>query len=264
MSGSPPGPAMAKPLPALLNCIGRLKRMETRVKRLLVVGASGDVGQGVVAAALQGGWQVVAAGRGQQRLDKLRDKHSSDRLAIVAGDLGSEETALAMWSAATACFGAIDAVLVAVNAPNAARPTLDWQSGELLDVLRDNVITHFVAAKTFIPRLGEDGVYIGIGGGTADFVIPGMGQLSMAQAALRMMYRAIGRDYRGRGPAIRELIIVSMVNGESKRDKAAPDWVTDVEVGQHVCAIVTDPARFPGPILALKSRDQIGQSEVAS
>ena len=58
-------------------------------------------------------------------------------------------------------------------------------------------------------------------------------------------------------------MVVSMVNGESKRDRAEPDWLTDVEVGRHVCAILDAPGAFPGPILQLKSRDQVGRPETA-
>jgi uncharacterized protein YbjT (DUF2867 family) len=35
------------------------------MKKLLVVGATGDVGQGIVAAAMARGWRVAGAGRSQ-------------------------------------------------------------------------------------------------------------------------------------------------------------------------------------------------------
>jgi NAD(P)-dependent dehydrogenase (short-subunit alcohol dehydrogenase family) len=234
------------------------------LKRLLVVGATGDVGQGIVAAALDAGWRVVAAARDAGKLARLAAAHAGGNLATVRGDLGDEDSAQALWSGAAACFGGVEAVVVTVNAPNIARPLLDWSPAELRAVLDHNLFTHFIAAKTFIPRLPQDGVFIGIGGGTADFVIPKMGQLSMVQAALRMMYRAIARERRGLGPTIRELMIVSMVNGESKRANADPAWVTDIEVGRHVCAILADPAAFEGPVTTLKSRDQVGQPDAAA
>ncbi len=49
-----------------------------------MVGAKGDVDKGVVAATLQGGWQVVATGRNQERLDRRSDRHASACLALVA------------------------------------------------------------------------------------------------------------------------------------------------------------------------------------
>ena len=33
---------------------------------------------------------------------------------------------------------------------------------------------------------------------------------------------------------------------------------------EHVCAILDAPANFPGPVLQLKSRDQVGHPEAAA
>lgn len=77
-----------------------------------------------------------------------------------------------------------------------------------------------------------------------------------------MMYRGFAREYRD-GAQIRELMLISMINGERKRDIAEPHWVMDTEVGEHVCAIIEDPETFAGPILRLESRDQIGKPETA-
>jgi NAD(P)-dependent dehydrogenase (short-subunit alcohol dehydrogenase family) len=181
----------------------------------------------------------------------------------VRGDLATEDAAAALWSEACQCWDGLDAVVVAVNAPNRPRPLMSQTAAELREVLDANLLTHFIAARTFIPRLPADGVFIGVGGGTADFIIPQLTQLSMVQAALRMMYRGMAREHR-EGPAIRELMIISMVNGASKRDRAEPSWVTDTEVGRHVCAILAAPAQFPGPVLRLESREQVGRPDVAA
>lgn len=230
-------------------------------KTLLIIGAAGDVGQGVVRAALAQGWTVIAAGRNADRLDAALGALSGPALSICTGDVATEESALALWTAASA-QGRIDAVVVAVNAPNRLAPLLQWTQGEMADVLSTNLLTHFNAVKVMQPLLPADGMLIGIGGGTADFVIPTMAPVSIAQAGLRMMYRGFARERR-EGAQIRELMIISMVNGASKRDKAQPEWVTDDEVGRHVCAILTAPDQFPGPILQLKSREQVGQPDQA-
>jgi NAD(P)-dependent dehydrogenase (short-subunit alcohol dehydrogenase family) len=211
---------------------------------------------------VQAGWRVVAAGRDEQKLARLAAAHAGSDVKTVRGDLATEDDAQALWNAAAAQFGGVEAVVISVNSPNASRPLLDWTPADLREVFDCNVLTHFVAAKTFIPRLAEDGIYIGIGGGTADFVIPKMGQMSMMQAALRMMYRGVARERRGLGPVVRELMIVSMVNGESKRTTADPTWITDVEVGRHVCAVLADPGAFPGPVITLKAKDQVGRPDV--
>jgi NAD(P)-dependent dehydrogenase (short-subunit alcohol dehydrogenase family) len=233
---------------------------ETTRGTLLVVGAAGDVGQGIVAAALSSGRRVIAAGRNGDRLERLAARCPGEPLFWVVGDIATEGGAAALWEAAAAKAGGIDAVVISVNAPNRLKSLMDWSAADLSAVLSGNLLVHFIAAKVFVPRLPESGILIGIGGGTADFIIPKMAYVSVSQAAQRMMYRGFARE-RQTGAQIRELMIVSMVNGESSRETAKPDWVTDVDVGRHVCAILDAPTTFPGPVLQLKSREQVGRPE---
>lgn len=229
-------------------------------RRLLVVGAGGDVGRGIVGAALQAGRCVVAAGRRKAPLTELAALGEAERLAMVQGDLSEEGEASALWDEAVKPFGGIDEVVVSVNVASAPRPLADLSLEALRQSIQGNLLTHFAAARAFLPRMPAGGTFLGIGGGTADFILPGMAPVSMAQAALRMMYRGFAKERKG-GPRIHELMIVSMVAGRSNRADARPDWVTDEEVGRHVCAILDDPIRFAKPVLHLRSRAQVGQPE---
>jgi NAD(P)-dependent dehydrogenase (short-subunit alcohol dehydrogenase family) len=227
---------------------------------LLVVGAAGDVGQGIVEAALQSGRKVVASGRNAESLRQLAARCDSDSLACVPGDLDSEAGAASLWNDAEKAWGAIADVVVSVNAPTRLSPLLDWSADDLSAILSGNILTHFTAARTFLPRMPDSGLLIGIGGGTADFIFPQMAHVSMTQAAMRMLYRGLAKE-RSSGAQMRELMVVSMVAGQSSRASAKPDWVTDVEVGRHVCAILDAPDKFPKPILHLRSREQVGYPE---
>lgn len=228
-------------------------------RSLLVVGAAGDLGQGIVRTASAQGWSVIAACRDKAKLDRAFE---AVPVQTVAGDIASEAGAQSLWDAATAAAGQIDAVVVTVNATNRVAPLAEWSRDAMADLLNANLLTHFNTAKVMLPRLPVHGMLIGIGGGTADFVIPKMAPVSVAQAGLRMMYRGFARE-RQEGAAIRELMVVSMVNGASKRDRAQPEWVTDDEVGRHVCAILDFPEEFPGPILRLERREQVGRADSA-
>lgn len=229
---------------------------------LLIVGAAGDVGQGIVAATLASGRRAVAAGRNRQKLERIAARHPGGMLAHVVGDISTEAGAAALWEEAVGKFGGVDAAIVSVSAAAEAKPLVFWSATELSAFFANDLLAHFIAAKTFLPRLPESGLLIGIGGGTADFIMPKRAQFSMSQAAQRMMYRGLARERRS-GAEVRELMIVSMVSGESTRDRAKPDWVTDVDVGRHVCAILDGPTRFPGPVLQLRSREQVGQPAAA-
>lgn len=227
---------------------------------VLVVGAAGNVGRGIVAAALASGRNVVGAELKPEWLGQLNERHKGEAFAGVVGDVGSEAGAAALWDAACAPFGGIDHVVVSVNVPARTRPLMEFEASELSDVLLGNVITHFVATKVFLPRMPAHGLLVGIGGGTADFIFPQMAHISMSQAAMRMMYRGAAKEAKS-GAQPRELIIISMVASEANRDVAQPDWVTHVEVGQHVCAIFDAPEKFPKPVLHLRSKAQVGLPE---
>jgi NAD(P)-dependent dehydrogenase (short-subunit alcohol dehydrogenase family) len=227
---------------------------------LLVVGAAGNVGRGIVAAALASGRNVVAAELKEEWLGELEARHQSEAFAGVVGDIGSEAGAAALWEAAQTAFGGIDHVVLSVNVPVRLRPLMDFDAAELSQVLAGNVMTHFVGAKTFLPRLPAHGVLIGIGGGTADFIFPQQAHISMGQAAMRMMYRGVAKEAKS-GAQPHELMIVSMVAHEANRDIAQPDWITNLEVGQYVCAILDSPEKFPKPVLHLRSKAQVGSPE---
>jgi NAD(P)-dependent dehydrogenase (short-subunit alcohol dehydrogenase family) len=225
---------------------------------LLVVGAAGDVGQGIVAAALASGRQVIAGGRNGEKLERIAARHPGKAIARVIGDIATETGALALWDEAAKKFGGVDAVVVCVSATHKRQPLMEWSAADLGASFASELLLHFIAAKIFVPRLPESGLFVGIGGGTADFIMPKMAQVSMSQAAQRMMYRGLARERPG-GAQIRELMVVSMVNGESSRQNAKPEWLSDIEIGRHVLAILDAPASFPGPVLQLKSREQVGQ-----
>lgn len=224
--------------------------------KVLVIGASGDVGQGLVQAAVERGWSVAAAGRDVGRLQRVADAYPAAEVRPVVGSVADPATAIALLEAAKTKLGGLDAVVVSVNAPNDVRSLADWTPDGLLGVLAGNVVTHFNALIAALGALGPKGVFIGIGGGTADFVRAGTVHISMAQAALRMMYRGVAKEQPDR--LVRELQIVAMVDGESTRHKADDTWLKAEEIGRHACAIIERPAEFSGPVVVLRRQDPIG------
>jgi NAD(P)-dependent dehydrogenase (short-subunit alcohol dehydrogenase family) len=224
-------------------------------KRLLVIGAAGDVGQGIVSAASARGWRVAAAGRSLAKLEPLATRHLG--ISVIAGDLGSPETAAALMQEANAALGGLDAVVVSVNAPASFRPLFDNDEDSLVELFRSNIVSHFHAAKSALDVLPMDGVLLGMGGGMADWVPPNGTHQSIIQAGLRNFYRGLAKEFRDR--IVRQMQIVSMVNGFSKRDVAEESWLTDYECGTHACAILDNPGAFKGPVVVLKARDEVGR-----
>lgn len=232
------------------------------MKKVLVVGATGDVGQGICAALMAEGHRVIATSRNASTLEALRQGLSAHgHLELVPGSVSTEEEGVALRKKVKDLVGTLDVVITSVNLKMGKLPLIERRAEELIEHLQGNLITQFIAAKTLIPAIVEGGMYLSIGGGMADFIVPGNGLSAVAQAAQRNMIRMIAREARGGPVMIRELLLYSHITGVSNRANADPAWFTDEECGRHVLAVLSQPEKFQGPILALKSREQVGRPE---
>jgi len=229
-------------------------------KTVVVIGATGDVGRGIVEVLLRRGHQVAAAARNSARLAELLDELSHpDNLHAVSGALDSDERAAALVDRVRTIFASIDAVVVSVNTPRHPAPLLTRTSDSLTALIHGDLIVHYTAARAFIPVLKPGGVLMGIGGGSADFILRGGVPQSIGQAGLRMLYRGLAHELAEAAVQVRQLIIASVVNGRSTRAGADPQWVTDAEVGEQVAAVLEEPGAFPGPILRIARRNEGGR-----
>lgn len=232
------------------------------MKNILVIGANGTVGRGVCSALLAAGHSVIASGRSEQKLAVLKDALlPCGQIETLAGSVASDAQANELCREAMCLAGTLDAVVTSINTPIHTKPLSQFDSNEFAEQLRDNLVVHFTAARTFIPTIANGGTYLAIGGGMADVVVPGYGVMSTVQGGLRNMLRMFAREGRGGPVNIRELLVCSMITPLPDGDKDHPDWLTGLECGRHVLAVIEEPTRFPGPILALGSRQQIGQPE---
>jgi NAD(P)-dependent dehydrogenase (short-subunit alcohol dehydrogenase family) len=218
-------------------------------RRVLVIGATGDVGNGVTAAFLEAGWSVVASSRREDSLGVLASKHEGADLNTIRGDLDTETDARALAAAA----GQLDAVVVTISLP--------WDAGMLTDLTFESLNDHFTgylrphtnAAKAFIPTLKEGATYLAVGGGTADFITPGNSGMSIAQAAQRVLVLAWSRERKGKGVVIRELMIQAAVEGYGEALMPGADVVKQIEVGRRAVEIVEHP-ELKGTVLTIPPR----------
>lgn len=205
-----------------------------------VIGATGDVGRGITRAAGERGWSVTAIGRDLTRLESLSASLGSPTL--VEGSIATAADAEQLADALD--LDCLDAIVLSTSAQWDPRPGLETTWADTTRFFDAYLQAHMVAGTTLAPRLPQNAVLLGIGGGMADFPAPGMGVLSMAQAAQRMWYRHLAREAGKRGVHVREVMIASMVAGDSNREHADSAWLTDAQIGAQVCDVVSDPAAY--------------------
>ena len=221
--------------------------------RLLVVGASGQVGGGISRTLAARGHHVVASARNAAALATL----AGPRIETVPGSVATDDEAAALAER----VGSVSGVIVSVNSARRSAPLLSYSTEALAERISGDLLAHFTAARTFLPRLPRDGVLLGIGGGSADFILEGGVYMSMAQAALRMMYRGLAHE--NETPHIRQLTVASVVNSPATREGADPAWVTDAEISEQAAAMVERPDAFPGTVWRIARRDESGRPVIS-
>lgn len=225
-----------------------------------IIGATGVVGRGIARVLHSAGWAVTAVGRDEHKLASLA-KELSGQVTIVVGTVADDEAAIGAASQVAARSGPFDAIITAVNRPVSSQAALDMRGETLIDFFRENVVTHHAAAKAFLPLLAKGGRYIGIGGGMADFTVPGLVGVSMCQAAQRNLFRFLAQESEESGVQVVELMLYSHIVDPADDGTADPRGIRADEVGAHILAILQQPEVFNGPILTLKSRKQVGLPE---
>lgn len=229
---------------------------EKRRLKVCLLGASGMVGNGIMRELLDGGHRVIAVSRSPQKLAHLRTQYGTKSLDTLVGDVASDESGAVLRDALIAQFGTPDGVVAALSSPAVDKPIRVL--GSPTDLLRQtfdaNFYPHVVAAKALIPRLGPGAVYLGINGGLPDFVLPGMANLTMTQSALRSLYLALEQEARESKVSVRLLGIFGLVATPEHRAKDRDHYISDRDVGRRATDILMEPARFPGPILAIRAR----------
>jgi NAD(P)-dependent dehydrogenase (short-subunit alcohol dehydrogenase family) len=236
------------------------------VRTVLVAGAAGGIGEGVVRALLAGGEaKVYATSRSAERLEALRGRLEPEalgRFTPIAGAAGDFAGA-ALIAERVEALGGVDAVVAILGRGW-------WSSGPLLDIapeewrsVLDEMLTgHFALARALIPQLSRraGSLYLALGGGAAFEPLRDAGVMSVAAAGQVMLTRTLDREVGASPPRIRELIIDGPVSTRESRHFADPRWITADDVGRVVADLVLrgttswQPAREEGPLLVIGQR----------
>lgn len=223
----------------------------TTIRRVIILGATGDVGRGVVDRAVARGWPVTAVGRRAEVLRVLAAEYPDGAVDVAVADVSTVAGARDL--ADVVITEDSIAVVNAVSLPWMPVPILDTKYAAAATYWEAYLGTHLAVLQEVVPRLAGNSVLLAVGGGMADFVVPGLAVVSMSQAAQRMLYRALDAELGHRGPAVRELMVISKVSGRSNRDEAQPGWLTDADIGERICEIIAAPDADEnvGPILKI-------------
>lgn len=205
---------------------------------LLVVGATGRVGRGVVAAAVAAGHPVIAAARSRSRLRALRDAHAHADISLVAKTIAADEDAACLVRALRKLKRPVSGVVVALRDDSARGRIHDQSSALLARALERDLLPQLALARALLPLLGPGQGYVVIGGPGGELPWAGYGHRSVVAAALRMLVRALHEELRPRGVRVQLLAVESPVKPDAGAACACPEWPTAGSVGAQAVALL--------------------------
>ncbi len=165
--------------------------------RILIVGASGGLGQPLAVALAARGARLALAGRDTSRLSGP----DGDGGLGFAFDLADAAAARPLIAAAAEALGGLDGVICCAGAV-AFGPLDEIPLDVLQEIVAVDLVGPLVLARAAIPVLPRGGFVLNISGVVAEIPTAGLVSYSAAKAGISAGFRALAREVRSRGISI--------------------------------------------------------------
>lgn len=215
-------------------------------KTVVIAGGTGGVGEGLVRAFLKAGATVVVPSRSETKLERLKD-YTSDittgKLVGFHGTVTDEEAATELGRRLLKEFGSVDIAIASLGGWSQGYPITSTPMDIWNKVLRDNLTSHFLAMKTFVPLLNaQSGIYIHVNGFSADEPYPMAGPVAMTAAAQKSLTLTLSKELDRTGIRVFEFILGPIKTRDRlKHNQGRDDWYFSEEIGVKMMEAFTQP-----------------------
>ena len=215
---------------------------------VLVLGAGGTVGSGVVGALLEAGSPVLAVGSEGPGMQSLA-AHFADEPALevmTSGCIGKDEDASRLVATLRQRKRPLRAVFASLATPLESGRLLDKPTAFLRQKIEYDLLPHLAAARHLIPLLGEqEGTshYVLIGGPLAECGWAGYGHASITAAALRMLTNVLHEEAQALGVRVQMLSVDKPLTTPDNSRNACAEWPSAMAVGRHAVSLLTRTER---------------------
>ncbi|HEV8692815.1 MAG TPA: SDR family NAD(P)-dependent oxidoreductase [Lysobacter sp.] len=225
---------------------------------VLILGATGTIGQGAVRAAVEASWPVVAVARDAEALQELRRRYPKARLQTLVGSVADDASADALVAALQKLSRPFAGVIAALGGGRERGRLLDQSSTQLRQTFDDAVLPHLVAARHLLPWLGGSGRncgYVVIGGPGGRHPWAGYGHRSVAAAAVQMLARVLHGEARAFSVRLQLLEVESPVRTDANELHACEQWPCVDAIGRKALTLLEhrNDARCTGAVIDYRS-----------
>jgi NAD(P)-dependent dehydrogenase (short-subunit alcohol dehydrogenase family) len=226
-------------------------RVNLTGKKVLVLGATGGVGEGVTKTLLQAGATVLATSRSRERLNDLAKRvPKAGFVPVVVDALDSDfDTAV---RDLTARHGELDGAVVSVASwgNQGRKPLLQLTDDEWAELLAANQTTVFRAYRALVPVLRSDGLLLQLNGMSADIPFPGSAGVALTAAATKSMTRTLAAELAPHGPRVYQ-VILGIIRTRQRQHAGIdnPGWISAEAVGVHVAELLARTSPLTSEVL---------------
>ncbi len=230
----------------------------TLAPEVLVLGGTGNVGQGIVAALLEAGSPVLVVGRDPGRLAALCEQFADEPgLETMLGSLGDDGSARSVAERVAQRRRPLAAVVDAMGGPYNRGRVTDRSGDALLQALQADVMPHVHAGRHLLPLL-QGGPharrYVVIGGPAGYKAWAGHGETSITLSATRMYAQVLHQEAQALGVRAQMLEVNNPVCTPTNAANACIEWPSALLVGRRLVSLL-DNCTDNRPIVRCDTRD---------
>lgn len=236
-------------------------------KKIVVLGATGGVGEGIVRSLLLQGATVFACGRSQDKINDLLEYVSdipNRQLFTARINLHHEVNGRLLQRNIEEMFPEPNAVVASIGSWCEGRRLIDMEMNAWQTILQNNITAHFIAMKYLVPTLKRPGgQYIHVNGFAAEMTFPYSAPVAAAAAAQKSMALTLREEMADEGIDVYELILGPI--NTRRRFQQSGDWHTAENIGEYIASLVSgDAADLHETVHRLFKKTPVAQRERSS
>lgn len=218
-------------------------------RTILVFGASGTVGQGLIKAILEKGIRAVGVFRSQESAEKTRARLGNppqDRFISVIGTADTEANAAKLQQQVVEAAKEITDVFSSFGGWKQGGPLLQQSADYLIECIgADKIVPHFLAAKHFLPLIQDkaDTSYTFINGAAAYNPAPNSGNMTIANGCQLKLVSVICSELSEKPVRINEAVIAAFVRPwDTVQTSVENSIVSSADMGKALLGVALNPA----------------------
>ncbi len=221
------------------------------MKTIVIAGATGAVGRGMVRYFTTEGHRVIAIVRDEAKRTELQTYLNGLKLGMgnvsLLVNAYQDEADIARLQQQLGELGTIDIAIASLGGWYHGPALYELPISEWEMVVANSLSSHFRFAKAVLPLLKKQrsGAYALINGGASEYPVPHSGIISVMAAAQKMMTQVLYQEARQYGVRVFSVAAFTVVQTDRTADMSEL-WLTPGDMAEYALNLLDDKSEKSG------------------